>query len=81
MFGTASSQLLRRVSGTPGCRDRSDRRSTLRPEHFPIRADGPDIVAQDGTVIAVAGDAAMGEEIVRRLNNTDWNDQEDQWAL
>jgi hypothetical protein len=82
MFGTDSSQLLRRVvAGTPGCRERSERRSPLRPEHFPVQADGRDIVAQDGTVIAVAGDAAMSEEIVRRLNKTDWNDQEDQWAL
>ena len=82
MFGTDSSQLLRRVvAGTPGCQDRSERRPPLRPEHFPVHADGRDIVAQDGTVIAVAGDAAMSEEIVRRLNKTDWNDQEDQWAL
>ncbi len=82
MFGTASSQLLQRVAaGTSGCRERSERRSPLRPEHFPVRADGRDIVAQDGAVIAVAGDAAMSEEIVRRLNKTDWNDQEDQWAL
>ena len=82
MFGTDSSQLLRRVvAGTPGCQDRSERRPPLRPEHFPVHADGCDIVAQDGTVIAVAGDAAMSEEIVRRLNKTDWNDQEDQWAL
>ena len=29
----------------------------------------------------VASDAAMSEEIVRRLNKSDWNDQEDQWAL
>jgi len=32
-------------------------------------------------MIAVAGDPAMSEEIVRRLNKSDWNDQEDQWAL
>jgi len=82
MFGTDSSQLLKRVvAGTPGCRDRSERRSPLRPEHLPVHANGRDIVAQDGTVIAVAVDATMSEEIVRRLNKTDWNDQEDQWAL
>ncbi|TYL99635.1 hypothetical protein FXB40_02010 [Bradyrhizobium rifense] len=82
MFGTDSSQLLRRVAGvTPERRDRSDRRSPLRGEHFPVHANGREIVAQDGAIIAVAGDAAMSEEIVRRLNRTDWNDQEDQWAL
>jgi hypothetical protein len=31
--------------------------------------------------IAVASDPAMGEEIIRRLNNSDRSDQEDQWAL
>jgi hypothetical protein len=81
MCGTASSQLLRRVEGTPECRDRSDRRSPLRSEHFPVQANGREIVAHDGTIIAVAGDTAMSVEIVRRLNKTDWNDQEDQWAL
>jgi hypothetical protein len=81
MFGKDGAQLLQRMSGTPACRDRSDRRSHLRPEQFPVEARGRDIVTQDGVIIAVAGDAAIGEEIVRRLNKTDWNDQEDQWAL
>jgi hypothetical protein len=82
MFGKGGVQLLQqRAAGTPECRDRSDRRSALRPEQFPVRARGRDIVTQDGGVIAVAGDAAIVEEIVRRLNKTDWNDQEDQWAL
>ena len=82
MFGTASSQLfLRRVEGTPAYRDHSDRLSPLGPVHFPVEANGREIVAQDGTIIAVARDAAISEEIVRRLNKTDWNDQEEQWAL
>jgi hypothetical protein len=81
MFGTGGVQLLRRMAGTPECRDRSDRRLPLRPEHFPVQAKGCDIVTQHGDIIAVAGDVAMSEEIVRRLNKSDWNDQEDQWAL
>ncbi len=81
MFGTDTSRLLRPMARTPECRDRSDRRSPLRPEHFPVQANGREIVSQDGAIIAVAGDAAMSEEIVWRLNKTDWNDQEDQWAL
>jgi hypothetical protein len=32
-------------------------------------------------MIAVATDLAMSEEIARRLNKSDWSDQEDQWAL
>jgi hypothetical protein len=81
MFGKDGAQLLERMSGTPERRDRSDRRSPLRPEQFPVQARGRDILTQDGVIIAVAGDAAISEEIVRRLNKTDWNDQEDQWAL
>ncbi len=48
---------------------------------FPVQAKDRDIVTQHGVVIAVASDAEMSEEIVRRLNKSDWNDQEDQWAL
>jgi hypothetical protein len=81
MFGKGGVQLLQRAADTPACRDRSGRRSPLRPEQFPVQARGRNIVTQDGVIIAVAGDAAIGEEIVRRLNKTDWNDQEDQWAL
>jgi hypothetical protein len=32
-------------------------------------------------MIAAATDPAMSEEIARRLNKSDWSDQEDQWAL
>jgi hypothetical protein len=82
MFGKGGTQLSQRVSRAPECRDRSDRRSPLRPDQFPVQAKGRDIVTQDGVTIAVADDAMIGEEIVRRrLNKTDWNDQEDQWAL
>jgi hypothetical protein len=45
-----------------------------------LLAGAADLIGMDLRV-AVAGDAAMSEEIVRRLNKTDWNDQEDQWAL
>lgn len=73
--------LRRRTAGTPACRDRSDRRSHLRPEQLPVQAKGGDIITQDGVIIAVAGDTAIHGEIMRRLNKTDWNDQKDQWAL
>jgi len=81
MFGSDGVQLLRRVAGARECRDRSDRRLPLRSEHFPVEARGREIVTQQGLTIAVASDPAMSEEIVRRLNKSDWNDQEDQWAL
>ena len=74
-------QLFQRMAETRECRDRSDRRLPLRSEHFPVEARGREVVTQHGVVIAVATDAAMSGEIARRLNKSDWRDQEDQWAL
>jgi hypothetical protein len=81
MFGSDGVQLFRRMPGARECRDRSDRRLPLRSEHFPVQARGREIVTQEGVIIAVASDPAMSEEIARRLNKSDWDDQEDQWAL
>ena len=81
MFGSGEVQFFRRMTGAPECRDRSDRRLPLRSEHFPVEARGREILTQQGVVIAVATDPAMSEEIARRLNKSDWSDQEDQWAL
>ncbi|MEH2564057.1 hypothetical protein V1289_003684 [Bradyrhizobium sp. AZCC 2289] len=81
MFGSGGVQLFRRVAGARECPDRSDRRLPLRSEHFPVQARGREIVTQHGAIIAVAADPAMSEEIARRLNKSDWSDQEDQWAL
>lgn len=81
MFGSDGVQLFRRMAVARECPDRSDRRLPLRSEHFPVRARGLEIVTQEGVIIAVATDPAMSEEIARRLNKSDWSDQEDQWAL
>jgi hypothetical protein len=78
MFGSDGVQLFQRARE---CRDKSERRSPLRSEHFPVEARGREIVTQQGAIVAVAADPAMGEEIARRLNKSDWSDQEDQWAL
>jgi len=81
MFASDGVQLFQRMAGARECRDRSDRRLPLRSEHFPVEARGREILTQHGVIIAVATDPAMSEEIARRLNNSYWNDQEDQWAL
>jgi hypothetical protein len=81
MFGSDGVQLFQRTGGARECRDRSDRRLPLRSEHFPVEARGREIVTQQGVVIATAADPAIGEEIARRLNESDWSDWEDQWAL
>jgi len=69
------------MAGARECRDRSDRRLPLRSEHFPVEARGREILTQQGVMIAAATDPAISEEIARRLNKSDWSDQEDQWAL
>ena len=81
MFGSGGVQLFRRIAGARECPDRSDKHLPLRSEHFPVQARGREIVTQHGVIIAVATDPAMSEEIARRLNKSDWSDQEDQWAL
>ena len=81
MFGSGGVQLFRRIGGARECPDRSNRRLPLRSEHFPVQARGREIVTQHGVIIAIAADPAMSEEIARRLNKSDWSDQEDQWAL
>jgi hypothetical protein len=81
MFGSHSGshgvQLLRRVA------DARQRRasSPLEAEDFPLLTRGREILTQHGVVIATAADAATSEEIARRLNKSDWSDQEDRWAL
>ena len=81
MFGSGGIQHFRRIAKARECPDRSDRRLPLRSEHFPVQARGREIVTQHGVTIVVAADPAMSEEIARRLNKSDWSDQEDQWAL
>jgi hypothetical protein len=81
MFASGGVQLFQRMAGARDCRDRSDQRLPLRSEHFPVAARGREILTQQGVIIAVATDPAMSEEIARRLNKSDWSDQEDHWAL
>jgi hypothetical protein len=81
MFGSDGVQFFQRIARVRECPDRSDRRLPLRSEHFPVQARGREIVTRHGVTIATAADPAMSEEIARRLNKSDWSDQEDQWAL
>jgi hypothetical protein len=80
MLASDGIQFVRRVAQAR-CLKRSDERSPLRSEHFPLQARGREIVTEQGVVIATAADPLIGEEIARRLNNSYWSDQEDQWAL
>ena len=81
MFGSGGVQLFRRIAEAGEWLDRSDRHLPLRSEDFPVQARGREIVTQHGVIIATATDPAMSEEMARRLNKSDWSDQEDRWAL
>ena len=81
MLGSAGIQFFHRAAAACEMPDRSDRRRALRPDHFPVRARGREIVNEQGVDIATAADPAMSEEIARRLNESDFRSQEDQWAL
>ena len=81
MFGSGGIQLFQRIAAARECAGSFDRHLPLRSEHFPVQASGREIVTRHGVIIAVAADPAMSEEIARRLNESDWSDQVDQWAL
>lgn len=80
MIGSSGAQLFRATVAT-ACADRAGRGLPLRSEHFPVQARGREIVTEQGVVIATTADPAMSEEIARRLNESDFRSQEDQWAL
>jgi hypothetical protein len=80
MFGYHEVQFLRRKT-LARLQGRSDKPLPLRSEHFPLQTRGREIVTEAGVLVATATDPSISEEIARRLNNSDWSDQEDQWAL
>jgi hypothetical protein len=80
MFGYHEVQFLRNKA-LANWRGRSDEPVPLRSEHFPLQTRGREIVTEAGVLVVTAVDPSMSEEIARRLNNSDWSDQEDLWAL
>jgi len=52
----------------------------LRPEDFPVNAEGRKIKKQDGTPIANAEDPAVAEDVAERLNDDEARREEDKWS-
>jgi len=52
----------------------------LRPEDFPVNAEGRKIKKQDGTPIANAEDPAVAEDVAERLNDDEARCEEDKWS-
>ena len=58
----------------------STSKKPLRPEDFPVDAEGQNIKKQDGTPIADAESPAVAAEIAERLNEDEAMREEDKWS-
>ena len=58
----------------------SSAKKPLKPEDFPVDAEGPKIKKQDGTPIADAESPAVATEIAERLNEDEARREEDKWS-
>jgi hypothetical protein len=52
----------------------------LKPDDFPVNADGKKIKKQDGTEIADTDDPAVASDVAERLNDDEARREEDKWS-
>jgi hypothetical protein len=52
----------------------------LKPDDFPVNADGKKIKKQDGTPIADTDDPAVASDVAERLNEDEARREEDKWS-
>jgi hypothetical protein len=52
----------------------------LKPEDFPVNAEGEKIKKQDGTPIANTDDPAVAADVAERLNDDEDRREEDKWS-
>jgi hypothetical protein len=52
----------------------------LKPDDFPMNAEGKKIKKQDGTSIANTDDPAVAGDIAQRLNEDEARREEDKWS-
>ena len=52
----------------------------LKPDDFPVNADGTKIKKQDGTTIANTDKSAVAEDVADRLNADEAQREEDRWS-
>ena len=58
----------------------SSAKKPLKPEDFPVDAEGRKIKKQDGTPIADAESPAVAAEIAERLNDDEARREQDKWS-
>ena len=52
----------------------------LKPDDFPVNADGKKIKKQDGTQIADTDDPAVASDVAERLNDDEARREDDKWS-
>jgi len=52
----------------------------LKPDDFPVNAEGTKIKKQDGTSIANTDDPAVAADVADRLNADEAQREEDKWS-
>ena len=57
-----------------------DEKKPLKPEDFPVNADGKKVKKQDGTSIAETHDPAVATDVADRLNEDEARREEDKWS-
>jgi uncharacterized protein DUF3606 len=55
-------------------------RKPLKPDDFPVDAQGTAVVAQDGRPIAETSSPVVAEDVAGRLNNDEARREEDKWS-
>jgi hypothetical protein len=57
-----------------------DDHKPLKPDDFPMNAEGKKIKKQDGTTIAETSDPAVATDVADRLNQDEAQREEDKWS-
>ena len=55
-------------------------KTPLKPEDFPVNADGTKIKRQDGTPIAETENPAVADDVADRLNEDEARREEEKWS-
>lgn len=56
------------------------KKSPIKPEDFPVKADNQQIKTSKGEAIAVAKNEPVAENLADRLNEQAYHDEHDRWS-
>ena len=58
----------------------STSKKPLKPDDFPVTAEGQNIKKQDGKPVASAEDPEMAADLAERINDDEARREEDKWS-